>query len=579
MGTLILFVALVSGPLLYVIVSYFGQEARTYEDYHLASRKLDPADVVDTTVAYGLQVAVFTLFATWGFQHGFWTIWVPLFWGSGYLIMLRFLKTGRLDRFLQSENPGTLHQFLSETVNLKAVAVLAAFASLVGITGPAMYEAQFSGDLTARLFAAAGAAADEVTVRSHYAPIFFVAFLVCAAAYMLHGGYRAVVRTDSLQLGIAYVAMVIVLQVLIARFGGTHSRGAATAISLTVFVVSTTLIVVWFKCFPGKRWVSSSPLILAAAISLVGLLYLFTFKGGQPTTPYSLAQFIKDQRFSSPAVMGYLPLLSLLTANAFYQLVDVGQWQRLASIRFDRSDPAAAKEGLSRALIVSAIYSPITWMLAIAFGMLLRYAVPAVAEDPFDALGLFAVTIFKSGSVQNQLLIGVLLAGLIAAMLSTLDSLVASITFTVHNDWLATMTPKLKTKLAGQLLTMIYLIIAFCSYLYLNRFVKNFSDILYCCWSAQLALLPFVLNVIRDKPSSGYAAILSIIAGMILAFVPLATTGWNPPFGPALSPYTHSPILAVIGSALILFFFNKLLPFSPRAGAPNNPKSQHVPAN
>ena len=59
----------------------------TTREYFLADKRVNNNDFVDTTVAYGYQIAALSLFASWGYVYGFWTIWVPVFWAIGYQVL------------------------------------------------------------------------------------------------------------------------------------------------------------------------------------------------------------------------------------------------------------------------------------------------------------------------------------------------------------------------------------------------------------------------------------------------------------------------------------------------------------
>jgi Na+/proline symporter len=269
MYILLLVLGLALGPVIYVAMTFVGKPAEDYKDFHYAGRTLTPADLVSTTVAYALQVAVLTLFATWGFEYGISSMWVPIFWALGYLLLARMVESGRLDAFLRQDGLGTIHAFLALRYRFRALAVLAALASLIGLWGPAMYEAYFAGNLVSRLFDAATHPSQSDSFISEYTVLFFAAFLLVAAAYMLYGGFRHVVWTDIIQLAMGYSLFSVALSIMlfsIARSG--HLVPAATILAILVAVSG---LLIWYWC--RNLWRVSD--LLRRACALVPLVIAF----------------------------------------------------------------------------------------------------------------------------------------------------------------------------------------------------------------------------------------------------------------------------------------------------------------
>ncbi len=543
-----------SGPLIYVFIALSAKRTDTYELFHYAGRRVPPSEFVSTTVAYGLQVAVFTLFATWGFEYGFWAIWVPLFWALGYWLLSYLVASGRLDTFLAQEKVGTIHHFLGSRYKVKSLAVLAALASLIGISGPAMYEAHFVGNTVTRLIADCGNPANLEAFTSTYTPLLFGAFLAIAAVYMLAGGFTIIVRTDAIQLAIGYAVFSFVLSVLLYRMGRGDSFVPATAITCLLLLLSAFIVWFWLRTFGTDRrnlhWVVSVATLGGALVCYTAVLVLLVCLPSESKAEImqfdAWSQFFKEQKVGLPLGMGVVMLINLMIANGLYQIADIGQWQRLASVQFDRSDPVKARAGIARSMRVVLVYSSVSWIVAILFGMSLRYAAAGVAADPYDALPIFLLDAQRAGSLLDRAIVLLMLLAFVAVMLSTLDSLVASVAFTVHNDWLVPLGERWKSVRVARIVVALLLVVPFVGYLWAVKHVSNFAEILYACWSMQIGLFWIVILSFGERRLPGWVAVLSLSAGMTGAVAPLIVGG-------PLSTYTHGAIFAFVASGLVAF--------------------------
>lgn len=562
----LLLLAVLTGPLLYILVSLTGTRPRTYDEYHYAGRTISPESYVDSTVAYALQVAVLTLFATWGFLFGVWTIWVPIFWGGGYYLLSRLVERGTLDGFLRQKQLGTIHQFLSDKSQFPLLGALAALASLLGIAGPAMYEAEFAGKMVARLGTAIAQPPMESDLIDSYAVFFFAGFLILSAAYMLYGGFLAIVRTDVYQLAIGYCCFSVAMALLLYDVGRYNAFLPSLVILLIFNVMSIGLFWYWKshiynRTQHGRFHPSMIPLLVAIisyALSLAAILISPNENKGDIISGNAWYSIWKDQQAGSPFSLGFFSLLSLLIANGLYQIVDIGQWQRLGSVKLG-SDFEASRRTLVRAIRVIMVYSPASWLMAILFGMTLRYVSVDIAADPYDAFSTLLLAYQGGGEASGQLLVLLFVVAIIAIMLSTVDSLVSCITLTIHNDWLSRISQRFRTLGAGRICTVVFLVMSFVLYRWLASRVTNFADVLYCCWSFQIALFPVVIAAFLDRLKSGWIGVLSVLLGMIGAVAPvLIGDRLVPQIGFALTPYEHSPILALLLSSLVLIVFGTL---------------------
>jgi len=538
------------GPVLYWFIS-LNKKYRTdnFEDFHYAGRTIKPENYIDSTVMYAMQVAALTLFATWGFMYGIGTLWVPIFWGFGYWLLAKLIESGKLDNFLTQEHLGTIHQFLAEKSKWRLIGVLAAFISLFGILGPAMYEANFVGSAMARINTASFAemarinTASELSVNmiaeTSLALWLFVGFVVVAAIYMLFGGFKAIVLTDVWQLSIGFGGFSIFTAVLLYRVAKHGEMFAAMILTISLLLLTVWLLYIWYK--NQKKGLST---LITLSLSLLGYVVALASILFNTSSTDTWKDFLENQHFSEPFGLGIMSLLSLLIANGLYQVVDVGQWQRLASVKTDETLDAT-KRTLARSIRYIMIYSPITWVIAIVFGMTLKYLMPELS-DPYDAVGAFLVHYWSI----SQWLVILIIVAMIAIMLSTLDSLVAAITFTLHNDCLVAFKPQWRTLAAGRIVTVAFLVVGFYFYTVLSGKVSNFADILYTCWAFQIALFPLVMTAVFRNKLSAPTALASLVAGIFGSLFPL--------FSESLNPYEHSPTLSLLGAGVVMLIGNTL---------------------
>lgn len=554
MSLMLIFIAVLIGPALYLAITLTGEKATDYSDYHYGGRTIKLNQFTDSTVMYALQVAAITLFATWGYSAGFWAVLVPIFWMIGYFLLAYTIDKGTLDVFLKQEKIGTIHQFLSEKSNFKLLGALAALASLLGIAGPAMFEAQYVGELVVRIGTASIESDISVSLVEKYSPIFFVTFLILASIYMLYGGFRAVVNTDVYQLGIGYSGFSIVLSILLVIVAQSGNKFASILLLTILLLFSVALLVYWKRVFSvkvdlEKRKLSELPLwigLLSYCVA-IGISIFFTAPSGEVISGSLWHEFAKAHQVFNPLSLGGMAIISLLIANSLYQFVDIGQWQRLASVKLAEGEEEYlhSRKKLASAIKVTGVYSSFTWIVAVFFGMTLKYISGDVSENPFDAVAIFLIQ-YSQGSTIEQIVVFLMISSLVAIMFSTLDSLVSSIAFTIHNDWLVSLNDKLRTITVGRIFTVVFLVIAFYLYGELSVRVNNFADILYTCWAFQIALFPLIVMAIRRGRIHGVWASLSLLGGMYGAMIPIL----HPSFG--LSPYEYAPLLALVTSSILM---------------------------
>jgi Na+/proline symporter len=527
-----------------------SQQAKNTSDFFLADKKMESNELINSTVAYGYQIAAVSLFATWGYTYGFWTIWVPLFWVFGFYILKWLNDSNNLDYFFTNNNGKTIHGFIdqesgrSNSDSLKSstsfVGIVAALASILGLSGTAFFEAEFTSKVISN------------AIFTENTNIWFVGLFVffvgVALSYILYGGLKTVAETDGIKLSMGFIffnLFALYIFVKVIQNGNLYTGGILCTFSAIAILFLNILYPQLKALYPdslGKKY--SFTLIISFLIYLAGIIYaVYALANGLKVTD-SLSVFVKDQQVNNILSLGNLSLISLLLANSLWQIVDVSSWQRLAALNRER----VMKPEISKTLVFIGWYSGITWLIAIFFGMALKY-VGVKIPDAFTAIQDFTAVSIKFGNIVDQISIMGLFISMIFIMFSTLDSLISAISYTVYYDVVSRGRKDLKSaRISTFLYTLIFLII----YYFVRQKVSTIDTILYTFYSFQLALFPSVLATLLRRKTSKIAIVLSILFGSIGALIPLLINSET------INPYTSSAIFTTVFSAFTLLITNSL---------------------
>jgi len=546
MITLAITAILIIIPIKYVLMSFSMDKPKTLDEYHTSGHKIIPRDYIDSSVAYGLQVAALTLFATWGYQYGFWVIWVPVFWMAGYFLLGKIITKGLLDDVIFSQHTDTVHGFIGKRLS-PSLTYLASIISLVAIIGTAMYEADFAGSFSSDLlFAATG---HDVSSQEKYnlQVVLFATFVLVAASYMILAGYKAIIYTDRVQLFVGLISFSGVVSLLAIRNAQNGFKSLSIALLALNLAILIILCVYWHRQkIPGSMQIGS-------VRSSWALLFLFLISLGSLIITSSSGY--NDQNFhinnalqiSSPFGFGFVLLLNLFVANFFYQLVDVGQYQRLISVETDRSNIEETRSVLARANLAIGLYAAYSWFLAIIFGVSLKAYFQGIEVDVYSIVSHFGVSLLQGNIIDLSILL-MLLLSILCLMFSSVDSYIAGISFTADKD-LASKYFKGESLIRPRIVTSLIMLLGFVIISYLFPFLKNkygfeyAAEFLYLCWAFQICLLPLIVGAFMKKKLPAWMYYLSVFAGLISAFVPFLKD--------AYSVYQFSAWFAAIGSMSI----------------------------
>lgn len=535
------------GPIIYIVTVFLSRSPINDREFNFGNRTQHPTDVLDSSIMYAVQVAAIALFATWGYMYGMISALVPVFWLLGYFVFSWFLSRRFVNRFITDIDFGTLHSFIADGNRARSVCMLAATLTLIGLAGPAMFEVFTVARLTA-------------TTSAPHAPsslgvILGIGLLMVSVIYMLRGGFPGIVRIDQIQLAIGYGGFALFFALMIVVYGNAFPRTPLLFVSFSAFLLSLsvsgskfvydrqvnryaklTSVVRSYNTF--DRALDWAAMTMPPVLLLAAFLYVYLSELGQPTSPISLvALYGTEVGFSS------LALVSLFVANAFFQFVDITQWQRLLSISVDAKHLDATLHILRANVTLAGISSSAIWCIAVLFGVSLRYIVPD--SDPYAVLQAFSTIVFNGEGTLFPVMMLSFFFSLTAIMFSTLDALASATSFTVQRDILNFRSHGSGALIAARSVTVLVIAMQFVFYQTLYSFTAGQVDaILYMCWSCQLALLPVVVSLLLSRPGAYLARFCSMSAGCLGAFWPLLS-------GATERTYEVSPWLSLAAAFVV----------------------------
>jgi Na+/proline symporter len=515
---------------------------KSTSEFFLADKKIKSNEFLDTTVAYAYQIAAISLFASWGYVYGFWTIWVPIFWGVGFWFLKILNDKGVLKKYIKSNSTLSIHGFLAKKYRSKRVAQIAAIASLLGLSGTAFFEAEFTSNIII------SACAPNNSLHLFF--ILFSVFVLVALIYIIVGGFKAVVATDKIQLSFGFISISLFIVITYIKVINNGYLYTGLILFLLTFFGLLFLNILYGKfkdinpsVFPKR--ISTTLFVSLTIFVIGGVMIIYNIFHGIEIRD-SFVFFFREQKCGKIFSLGLLPMFSLLLANSLWQIVDISNWQRLASLDFDDDTQPI----LSKTLSFISWYSPITWLVAIFFGMSLRY-VGFDVPDAWTALQKIAFESFQSKNIFDNFYILIFIFGMISIMYSTLDSLISSISYTTYYDIILKGNIEESAKLSkARMWTIVYTAIFFVLYLFIRYFVDGVDKILYTFYSFQLALFPAIISVFVNKKLNVLSAYLSIIFGGLFCLIPLFIDNET------INPYSASAVFSVIGSIIVYIIFS-----------------------
>ena len=520
----------------------YNQESRLIS----YNRKVNAKDFANTTVGYSLQMAALFLFADWGIRYGFGALWVPIFWGLGFFLL--YLAIPKFDYFI-SQN-WTLHGYLKNRFNSKALQWVAAIATIIGLWGTMMVEIDYATAIYQPFFS---------TKLSLF--MLGMVFLAFGFVYIALGGYKAEVNTERVQVPVAYAALLFIILSLVLNVYFKGHTQAFWILNGFLFLCFVFMIKAKAGIVPGKPFADKQ--LLIPIIGIILQLFLMTIALlSHPTSPNEVAiSSLLANPLDQLRAQGIISLLSLFFANALWQFVDLSSWQRVSSVKLSDANDSSRYEPIRRGVWRVMVESPVSWVFGVIFGMTLKYSGFLNAnDDPSVAIGNF-VTALSTRKVSiaffgsySWLLYPVLVAAVIAIMLSTVHALICAVSFTAMND----LQPiRARTLNRARIWTFLIVLMGGVLY-YILRFVSEagIATALYAFYASQLSLFPTVVASFYSKYVNKYAALTSIVTGIVTAFVFAYSVVEKYP-SLSLAPPLFSLIVSGVVYLVVSFFARK----------------------
>ena len=519
----------------------FRPEARlqpTVEGYFLYGRRVTPERFLKTSVGYSLQVASIFLFLFWVFTYGpVAALFVPLAWFGGYVLVWGALRySERLDSFLGDDGSETvtIHSYLARGARRPGpLACVLALATVVGLGGTMIVEIDYATSFILPLlgFQDVGGPYGERIAQT--------AVLIFTGAYVLWGGFKAVILTDELQVPLSYAAFCIFLFSVCALASAKGQWMYAGGVSL--------LAAALLAGFSFSRRKLIGPMLKQDRLLLISLAVLGVIVAAIAFTSAPATETVSVlARPSSDAFLGFgiLGVLSLTLTNAVWQFVDISSLQRLQSVEF-LPITRESRAKLARGVLAAGIEAAGVWVLVI----LLAVALLAAGVDSYDGLRSFLIA--RDGVAS--LLAPLLVFAYTVFMISTVDGFMSAISYVSYYDFPGVRsnapTPDFEEKLKTPRWTTVVAVgFLYIGYLILDSQIERIDQVLYAIYALQISLLPaIVARFVWPGSVYGPAGVSGVAVGFGFA---LCTALSSPMFGiHENSWYVLPPLAAMLGAS------------------------------
>ena len=486
---------------IYLVVGFLpSSRSRSIKDYFIYNQTVSASDYANTSVSYALQMAAVFLFSYWACLYGLGALWVAVFWGLGFWLLLVLLP-----KFIDYHTKGTtMHEYLASSFRGgRRLQFLAAIATIVGLWGTMMAEVDYTIQIYSPILK---------TEKNEF--LLGACFLVFGLLYIIINGYKAEVNTARLQVPVEYIGLIAVILFLLPQawlYSGAYSFWVIFGLLMAVFVA---LII--GKLQVGWKTARNDPQLLIPLLSAFALIVVAYYSTGLPAGVHTSILNVPMTR--QLYAQGWLGLFSLLIANALWMPVDLSTWQRISSVSGQGSTLLSnLKAGTRRVLFES----PATWMLGVALGLVISAGGFLGSLDPSQGLSQLStamanrsVTIAGS-SLVAAVLYPVFIVACLSVMMSTVHSLISAIAFTAHNDLFSTATSRASLT-AARWWTIGLVMAGMVFYPYLRlRLGANLPTVLYGAYSAQLSLFVIAMLGLLRRRLSKTAAFASVLFGFL----------------------------------------------------------------
>jgi hypothetical protein len=506
-------------------------------DYFIASEHTPPGVVQNSSIAYSLQLAIFSQFFSWGAIGDFWpAIVFPSMFGVGLYLMYRLrlpmlaFMSQAIGRDRSITVPGFVAQQHGESTRVQ-------------LFGAALTVFAFSGLVSGVAIGAASLVKPILPVSLNAS--FPVAFglLALTMLYIIPAGNSGAMRSAQAQLGMLYFGLIgsvlIALYMLISSAARMPPRGM---FAVAVLAACCAVVLIYRR----SRYIDTSPIgrtvageditdsgplsarlfrrfsritneviaVLAATTLVIALIDLYA-QGFPAIITDSVAALQAGTRTS---VSG---LMALVLLPLFYPIVDTTNWLRIAALGTDPhaapADAARTPEAFARVLGMYAGASTLLWLLMCMFGTIAVLATGTPAGG--DALKSFVMALASQQNDVADAASWLLLVGVIAMAVLTMSAMFSATLAAIRYDIVPAVWPNLawdvarpsdqalakrRAVIAGGGLCIAMLVALTFLIDYPGDFISGkFVNLQLACLCAQLAFSPLVLGpMIGGKPAN-----------------------------------------------------------------------------
>jgi hypothetical protein len=534
----------------YLIAARQGarREIKHPNDYFLARQRLTGDDLGDTQIAYALQMSTVYPFFILA-ASGAWLVPVlnSVAWFLGIAFFLASVR--RFRPFLGQTR--TIHALISEANASPFLRPLASLMTIVAFAGVIVFEIVYGASVFRVIFG-------DNNIIYYVIVASLTAYLV---TYIWNGGQTATLRTEQVQLLVAYLGLHLALAHMFASGEVDPSHVTPSIVVLVVAVACAAML--WSR---GRALVTAirtkRPVMSGAyCVMLLSLLTLMVALGFALPRVNFHNLVTADVSVASASILDHWLMISTAILLAiFWQFVDLTNWQRICSLA--ASDDEGFVQGAIRGFVGYLIESPLSWFMAVLLG-LTAPQVLTFADRNADQFEQFIRHFLLEPGIAQAVGV-VLVAGIVGVFMSTADSAITAIGYAYAYDFSRRGRALIdKTDLTdddvvsvvriGQRFMALATGVVIVLFILLDVFFeagKGFVGLLFAFYTPVVSLAPAVLGplLFRRRPGKILGA-GAIIAGAAsgLVFGVLSATKW-----PALQ-WWPAPAAVVISWSVYLF--------------------------
>jgi len=529
-------------------------------DFFMAFRRVSTTPFANSSVSSSWQVATAYPFLAWAVSG---TAFVPfvnsMFWGLGILLFSLLLP--RIRGLFGTD--ASLHSYLGRVYKSKSVQLVTSSMTIIGLLGIAL------GEITW------GSQAVSVAVHEHVTTYVVMAVMVgFVSIYIGIGGQASSMRTDQLQLVFGYIGTLALLAVLFLRL--VHVQAGTSLLTRWSALIALVYCVAIVFARRGKILVRADALNSFDRFTTIAsnILIFIAFSGVIAASVFLMPRSSPRPLLNATG-FGSVGVWAMILLPVGFQFVDMTNWQRLLALRGDQHEEL---ESARKGLALYALESPFTWIMFLMMGAAAVNSFPVLANSG-NVLADLPHQLMLTGNRLDHWAAGFFLIGIIAIMLSTVDSVLVAAMFTFVRDtlpilgvkpfdWFATDKGAARPLRWARIFGVAWLVVGVRSYIVIDSHGHagdSFIGALFAFYTAQLSMLPLVLgSMFLARPPSG----TTVLPGLIISGTCGVGLGLYAAFARPELQWWPVPVCLIIGfgAYLISIFVGSVMMRETREG-------------